>query len=305
LNVVTCTKCKEVLYAGQISQEDKIQFIRVNRSTPQQAKFFSFKESNEIFPMQQDGTKCSQDSASNVMYMHTTCPSCDNDSFKPLSISDQFILPLIAETMLIDMPEIDKGNKSLLPAQGRRLIAFSDSRSAAARLGPLLTNQHERQMYRYMIYQTYFSNINTDNDARKDLITEIEYTRSEIDNAPNERRRLRLQDDLESMLAEVSALESGKPVQLLIAEMQTNEILKQIFNRPIMSAQGIDDQQGILYCHINLAEVALSVNDYLTTQRHLDIASEIAKQTSLQHYQPRLNLLFALNALKQKKNHTG
>ena len=35
-----------------------------------------------------------------------------------------------------------------LPAQGRRLLAFSDSRQEAARLGPRLTAQHDEQIIR-------------------------------------------------------------------------------------------------------------------------------------------------------------
>ena len=74
-----------------------------------------------------------------------------------------------------------------------------------------------------------------------------------------------------------------------------------LFTRALSLYQGIDDQQGVLYSHINLAEVALSRRDYSTAETHLDIAANIAKKDSLQHYQGRITLLYALKALQQKK----
>ena len=74
-----------------------------------------------------------------------------------------------------------------------------------------------------------------------------------------------------------------------------------LFTRALSLYQGIDDQQGILYSHINLAEVALSRREYLTAEKHLDYAANIAKKVSLQHYQRRISLLYALMALQQNK----
>lgn len=243
LNVVSCTRCKEVLYAGQISQDDKVLFSKIDSRFPDQTKYFSFKESNEPFSMKSDGMKCSSDNAVNTMYLHMECPSCSHDVFRPLTLSDQFMLPLIAETMLIGMPDIDSGISDLFPAKGRRLIAFSDSRNAAARLGPLLTNQHETQMYRYMICQTYFSSMSSDDSFINDLITNIEFTANQIDSAPNEAMKQILQLPLNAMKTQLMTLQSGKPVQQLMVEMQDSPLLEQIFNREVMSNQTLDDQQ--------------------------------------------------------------
>ncbi len=76
---------------------------------------------------------------------------------------------------------------------------------------------------------------------------------------------------------------------------------KTLFNRALSLYQGIDDQQGVLYNHINLAEVALSINDFPSVQRHLGFATEIAKNNPMQEFQARIRLLYALEALKQKK----
>lgn len=114
------------------------------------------------------------------------------------------------------------------------------------------------------------------------------------------------------VLTSCTSMPDTKPTVILDAKSYTNEgiqafleadwnLSKGLFTRALSLYQGIDDQQGVLFCQINLAEVALSVNDYPATQRHLDLASEISKNTSLQLYQARINLLYALNALKQKK----
>jgi len=103
-----------------------------------------------------------------------------------------------------------------------------------------------------------------------------------------------------------------RPAVLVDAESYTNAGLEAyaeanwksaqlLFTRALSLYQGIDDQQGVLYSHINLAEVALSRRDYSTAKTHLDIAANIAKKDLLQYYQGRVSLLYALNALQQNK----
>jgi len=54
---------------------------------------------------------------------------------------------LIAETVLPALPPLSSSNRYFLPAEGRRLLAFSDSRRSAARLGPQLTDSHGRRVF--------------------------------------------------------------------------------------------------------------------------------------------------------------
>ena len=86
------------------------------------------------------------------------CPNCDagRDDIRPFSSGTPLPLSLAAETLLSEMPEFPaagKGSNSWLPAVGRRLLTFSDSRREAARLGILLTNQHEQQVVRSAILE--------------------------------------------------------------------------------------------------------------------------------------------------------
>jgi len=80
------------------------------------------------------------------------CPRCDEpiSGFRWLSTIDSLTLSIATETLLAELPPMPKG-RTYRPAEGRRLLTFSDSRQAAARLGPRLQNQHETQMFRALI----------------------------------------------------------------------------------------------------------------------------------------------------------
>jgi hypothetical protein len=56
-----------------------------------------------------------------------------------------------AETALYAMPDHPSSLAPYLPARGRRLLAFSDSRREAASLGPVLQELHERRMVRALL----------------------------------------------------------------------------------------------------------------------------------------------------------
>ena len=82
------------------------------------------------------------------------CPTCNLalNNFEPMQIPDMLALPVITESMLEAMPPISPRDlQQFLPASGRRLLVFSDSRKQAARLGPHLTQQHEILLSRLLI----------------------------------------------------------------------------------------------------------------------------------------------------------
>ena len=90
------------------------------------------------------------------------CPTC-NSSWTSVDGEEQpewrltcrslvggrrFALSVTAETMLHELPPYRGTSRNWKPAEGRRLLSFSDSRASAARLGSLLTQQHEMQVVR-------------------------------------------------------------------------------------------------------------------------------------------------------------
>lgn len=80
------------------------------------------------------------------------CPRCDEPAggYNWLSTIDSLSLSIATETLLAELPPIAKG-RTYRPAEGRRLLTFSDSRQSAAKLGPRLQNQHETQMFRALL----------------------------------------------------------------------------------------------------------------------------------------------------------
>jgi Lhr-like helicase len=83
------------------------------------------------------------------------CPTCGaNDSrLRPFANTTSLPLSIFAEAALAATPVYPTTDNVYRPAKGRRLLAFSDSRQEAARLGPRLTKQHEEQVARALILQ--------------------------------------------------------------------------------------------------------------------------------------------------------
>ncbi len=81
-------------------------------------------------------------------------PAEDGLNIRPLRGSERLAVSVAAETLLFGMPPLPDVTRQWKPAQGRRLLCFSDSRGEAARLGPLLTNQHETWVVRSLMART-------------------------------------------------------------------------------------------------------------------------------------------------------
>ena len=81
------------------------------------------------------------------------CPDCGEDAqtWQALFLPDRLALSILAETTLAGLPRFPGYTADWLPAGGRRLLAFSDSRRAAARLGAALTDDHETQLIRSLL----------------------------------------------------------------------------------------------------------------------------------------------------------
>jgi Lhr-like helicase len=88
------------------------------------------------------------------------CPNCQEPAadYEPLASRDPLALSIMAETLFAELPPMaceQEDDNTILPSQGRRLLAFSDSRSEASRLGPRLSRQHDRQILRSAIVRMF------------------------------------------------------------------------------------------------------------------------------------------------------
>lgn len=75
----------------------------------------------------------------------------DEGDFDRFDAHHSLVQSILVETALAQLPPFPSPARDWLPARGRRLLTFSDSRGEAARLGPRLSRQHERQVMRAAI----------------------------------------------------------------------------------------------------------------------------------------------------------
>lgn len=251
LNIIRCSDCSEHLFHGKFNEKDTLYFERFFSSDTknENSQILSFKESNELIYINKDGKKCSEHEYNNKFYKHSICPVCSNDEFYGLSVSDQFLIPLVSETMLVNMPEIDKEINIFLPAKGRRLLTFSDSRSEAARLGPLLTLQHETQLFRRILVETIQANVskNQDNDLKEYYLNEIKENELKLLNTDNPLVKQKLREKINEAKVELSKMNSGLSIADLVENIKKHPLIGEFFNREKMKTQDPLERESISY----------------------------------------------------------
>jgi len=155
------TKRRYYLVANARGKE--LAVIFVNSET---GEYYGKGDGTRLFraPCPRHGAKCDDPAACNLQ----KCPYCetpwsvspDDDEesrdlqIQPLRGAERLAVGVAAETVLYGMPEYPDVSRDWKPGKGRRLLCFSDSRREAARLGPLLTNQHEIWVIRSAISNT-------------------------------------------------------------------------------------------------------------------------------------------------------
>lgn len=136
-----------------------------------------------------------------TLYAIEKCPHCeaDADDWQPFAQSVPLTLSILTESVLSELPEYPAPYNVYLPARGRRMLVFSDSRQAAARLGPRLTRQHEIQLIRAAIVQCLREFPAVDEAVIEDYQDEIrrlenELKREDLTLAQQQRKQKQLHD---------------------------------------------------------------------------------------------------------------
>ena len=171
------------------------------------------------------------------MAKHIGCPNCDSDGADIASFysGTPLTLSILAETLLSEMTEFPakEGGNNWLPARGRRLLAFSDSRREAARLGPLLTNQHEQQLVRAAIVEALEDSALGDEGALQSVCEDIDLTERRLnDSNLTSGARHRLETQLIKLRDELTELMAGGSVYDWAKALSRRESLSQVLDRP-------------------------------------------------------------------------
>jgi DEAD/DEAH box helicase domain-containing protein len=164
LTLARCSRCGEDLVAGVMPRSELYPVGQVRRGWRSNTSsngaqtnsplFFQVnEEGTSFFDLRTGELRFDPSDTTVALKPADTCPNCgaEGEHFRTMQLPDGLVLPVVAETLLAALPVMPAPQRGWLPARGRRLLAFSDSRSRAARLGPMLTRSHEVQMGRAAI----------------------------------------------------------------------------------------------------------------------------------------------------------
>jgi Lhr-like helicase len=174
----------------------------------------------------------------------TSCPRCSNSplqevpreaddedeetkdlhGFSSFTLSDAMVTTILAETATLRMPEHPSGMVRWLPARGRRLLAFSDSRREAARLGPRLTALHLRFQFRALLVRHLASSSEQDLDS---LQQEMAFFQGQLLQNPNNERARQRRKEIEQT---IQAMTEGIPATVLIGDLKKRDDLAEILD---------------------------------------------------------------------------
>lgn len=169
--------------------------------------------------------------AAAYLIRHERCPNCDAppSRFVPMSMADSLTTPAVAESLLAAMPcNPNKAIARFLPAGGRQLLAFSDSRRQAARLGPHLTYQHEQVLGRILIARL----LATQGDAAnlRKTISDLEHDLQIVSSAAG---RAAIEGDIRAAKAELNVEQHGRDMTSWANLMKGRAELRQFFAREV------------------------------------------------------------------------
>ncbi|TWU54909.1 ATP-dependent RNA helicase SrmB [Rubripirellula tenax] len=175
------------------------------------------------------------------------CPRCEEpvSEYRWLSTVDSLALSIATETLLSELPAIPRG-RTYRPAEGRRLLTFSDSRQAAARLGPRLATQHETQMFRAMLARHAQVSLSKGTHQKR-VEREIAELESKLaDNSLDADDRDYYQSKLDDEQAKLRAMLAGGTIAQWQREISNDPQIAQFLDPEIAKEQPetIDDASG-------------------------------------------------------------
>jgi DEAD/DEAH box helicase domain-containing protein len=206
------------------------------------------------------------------------CPNCgvewsvlsDDDNVrnlpcKPMKGTESLAISLLAETVLAGLPSFPDDTRRWKPGGGKRLLCFSDSRREAARLGPLLTSQHETWIIRSAIARTV-QNLEV-GDLGEYYKEEIKRVQAKLDIEPKSIIRLQLEKELCEKKTKMKIAFYGMSFTEFANCFVKNDIIKEILHRESGEKHSAEDWNQKSW-----------LKNYENVSRHADalLATELA-----------------------------
>ena len=284
LSLYRCDNCGEWLLAGRKRDNRIVAETYANDNTGMYSLSKAPHASDAIFINPSTGQLCGNTSRNALpLRPFTECPNCEDDraSIRPFSSGTALPLSLFAETLLSEMPEFPatgEMSNAWLPAEGRRLIAFSDSRREAARLGVLLTNQHEQQLARAAILRLVEESPLADEGAIRRVERRLRQVGRELEDpdlSPGERRLAT--DELASYRQQLQALTAGGLIEEWVREFQQVEELSQFLDR-----QSSDIHRARDWKQLKWEDNTRAIKDRARELLGKEFATRLARDTTLE-----------------------
>jgi len=192
--------------------------------------------SDSSFSFNLHNARCESDSVSSIsMEFLDKCQTCGAETaeIEPVTVPDALMLPVVTEHLLMSMPPSSEADRSWLPASGRRLLVFSDSRREAARLGPLLTQQHERQMARAVLLEVLTQKA-SDSQSRQRLERDIARLGRDLeDPSLSGFERRDVAEELSTKRHRLELLVNGGSIRDWESSARAHSALSQFFDREL------------------------------------------------------------------------
>lgn len=163
------------------------------------------------------------------------CPNCGEgpSTWKGIGGSAGAGLPIVAETMLAELPEFPSSKRAWLPGRGRRLLTFSDSRRGAAMLGPQLSQQHERRIIRAALVRCALDSPPVDSALIEDLQHDLDRDRIRLESESlTAAQRRRVEVRISETQLELNSATSGGRMHDWVATVAESELIMQLLDRP-------------------------------------------------------------------------
>lgn len=115
----------------------------------------------------------------------------------------------------------NRPHPDILPARGRRLLVLSDSHRESARLGPVLTSQHEIQVIRAALLYAVENAPTTDQAHLTYLMVELERVKERLsDSLPSPALKAHLQQGREGLDSDIAEAKAGGSVKDWVARVR-------------------------------------------------------------------------------------